>query len=463
MKKRILLFIILSVVLLPILFLSFQYFSRATSIKANLSIDTYKTMGNFPDRWRAFAQGGEEKDKRMLENVTPQLSNLYPKYIRIDHVYDFYDVVSKDNNGNLMFDWTKLDATVCDIYHTGAKPFFALGYMPPSISEDGSLISKPKNWDDWSLVVQKTIERYSGKTTRLCGQIMGFWTTDIYYEVWNEPDLESFGKWSLYQGHKDYKTLYFYSTLGAQNARNVNKFNIGGPATTALYKNWITVFLDYVNLNKLRLDFLSWHHYSKNPSDFTDDIIKLNEWLSPGEYRRFQRLPKIVTEWGYDSNPNPIADTNIGAAYTTTAIRNFIGAGYELAFLFEIIDGPTPRWGIFNNDSSPKIRYKALSALNGLSGKRLQVNGEGTFVNALATKSDNDLTIIITNYDPENKNIEMVPLTITNLKNGSYQLTTNYVGEQESTTNIKITNSQFNKEMVIRPNTIVSLRLTKIE
>lgn len=417
-------------------------------------------MGPFPDRWKAFAQGGEEKGTRMLENVAAPLSNLYPRYIRLDHIYDFYDVVSRNEKGGLIFNWTKLDATVCDIYHAGAKPFFSLGYMPPAISEDGSLISKPKNWDEWSLLVQKTIEHYSGKS-RLCGQIAGFWKTDIYYEVWNEPDLETFGKWSLYNGAKDYKTLYYYSVNGAQNASDVNRFHIGGPATTALYKNWITVFLDYVSSKNLRLDFISWHHYSKNPSDFTDDIIKFNQLLSPQEYRVYQRLPKIISEWGYDSEPNPIADTEIGAAYTTTAIRNFIGAGYEMAFLFEIKDGPSPRWGIFNNDGSPKPRYNVLKMLNNLDKKRLQVIGEGTFVTALASNSDDRTTVILTNYDQDNKNTEFVPVTIANLKNGGYLLTTSYADGAESSVNITINNSQFTRRFIMKPNSVIGITLQK--
>ncbi len=131
----------------------------------------------------------------MLANVIPQISELYPKYIRIDNLYDFYNVVSRNDKGELILNFEKLDQTVCDIYATGAKPFFSLGYIPETISEDGSLIGKPKNWQEWSFLVQKTVERYSGRKTVLsCGAMYDFWRTDIYYEVWNEPDLEVFGK-----------------------------------------------------------------------------------------------------------------------------------------------------------------------------------------------------------------------------------------------------------------------------
>lgn len=315
-----------------------KFFSSAASIKANITIDAKKIIGPLPYNWKALAQGGEERGITMLENVILPLAALSPRYIRIDHIYDFYNVVSRDNNNQLIFNWQKLDQTVCDIYRSGAKPFFSLGYMPEALSDDGSLIGAPRNWDEWALLVQKTIERYSGKSTRLCGQVIGEFFKDIYYEVWNEPDHETFGKWSLYGGKKDYKLLYFYSSVGASRALNVYNFFLSGPATTAAYKNWFQNFLRFISDNNLKIDFLSWHHYSKNPVDFSDDLVNINNWLVDDQFERFRTLPKIISEWGYDSMPNPISDTNIGAAHTIVSIRNLIEQKLEMAFAFEIKD-----------------------------------------------------------------------------------------------------------------------------
>jgi len=460
MKRKLIIGLVLLLALLPVFF-SFRYFSKATPVKANIVIDTTKTLGPFPDRWKALAQGGEEKG-RMLGNVVSQIAGLYPRYIRLDHIYDYYDVISRNNKGSLVFNWNKLDETVCDIYHAGAKPFFSLGYMPPVISSDGSLISEPKDWNEWSTVVQKTIEHYSGKDNRLCGQITGFWKTDVYYEVWNEPDLETFGKWSLYGGSKDYKLLYSYSVLGAQNAKRVYPFKLGGPATTALYQNWIQVFLDYVNANNLRLDFLSWHHYSKKTDDYTDDMINLNSYLTPEKYRKYQRLPRIISEWGYDSEPNPIADTDIGAAYTIASIHNFIDYGFEMAFLFEIKDGPSPRWGILSYNGIEKPRYSSLKLLNLLEGKKLLVNGEGIYIDALASTSPEKTTVVLVNYDENNKNTELVPVTLTNLNPGKYTITMYYLGGNPiSIPNIQVTNRKLRRDILMKPNTVIAFELTK--
>jgi len=470
MLRRLVIFMFILVIAIPLVFYFFQYSSRASSIKANIVVDINKTSGPFPDRWKALAQGGEESGVRMLENVVSKVSGLYPKYIRLDHIYDFYDVVSRDSSNNLSFDFSKLDKTVCDIYNTGAKPFFSLGYMPPTMSDDGSLIGKPKNWNEWTFLVQKTVEHYSSRDAVLpCGALENFWKTDIYYEVWNEPDLESFGKW-YYDGKKNYNELYFYSVKGAQQAQNVLPFKIGGPVTTALYKNWIQKFLDFVTANNLRIDFISWHHYSKKTNDYTQDIINLNKWLGEdSRYDRYENLPKIISEWGYDSEKNPIADTNVGAAHTVASLRNLLNARLELAFLFEIKDGPSLSWGILTYDGQEKPRYKALKLLNTLEGNQLIVNGEGSNVSAIASKTKKDkITLILTNYDESGRNYEAVPVVFKNLDGANYKLTKKYLdGRSEVSLNLKPEAGELKltgeKSIIMPANTIIELELVKIE
>lgn len=458
-------FIIILAVFFPIfLLLYYQYRSLAAPIKADIVVDIKKVVGKVPDRWRALAQGGEEKGVRMLENVTSQVAQIYPRFIRIDHIYDFYDVVSRDAADNLSFNFSKLDETVCDIYKTGAKPFFVLGYMPPALSLDGSLVSLPKDWNEWALLVQQTIEHYSGTGTRLCGQITDFWLNDIYYEVWNEPDLETFGKWTIKNSNKDYKSLYFYSSLGALKAKNVNRFYLGGPATSNLYQNWILSFLDFVKNSNVKFDFLSWHHYTANAQDFATQIGNIKYWLTSEEYEKFRDLPLIISEWGYDSEPNPIADTNIGAAHTLASIINFLSQKVEAAFLFEIKDGPTPRWGILSYDGLEKPRYKALQLLNLLEGSELFVEGEGSFVQAIASESSGKTTVIIVNYDQKDLNTEAVPLTIVNLLAGSYTMKTTYLDEKVnsksiSVKNVPVTGGKLHKTVIMPPNSIIAIEL----
>jgi xylan 1,4-beta-xylosidase len=411
--------IILIIILPIILFWTFQYFSKAAPTKANIVVDARAIVEPIIPNWKNLAQGGEEKGVRMLEGVISDIAGLYPRYIRLDHIYDYYDVVSRNHNNQLVFDWSRLDQTICDIYHAGARPFLVLGYMPPAISKDGSLISPPNDWSQWRLLVKKTIERYSGKNSRLCGGVTGEWFNHIYYEVWNEPDLETFGQWSLYKEERSYLKLYENTVKAAEEAENVHQFYIGGPVTTALYRNWILKFLDYIITKNLRLDFISWHHYTSEVDEYLDDINKLNSWLmTDKKYEKYRFRQKIISEWGYDSNPNPIADTSVGAAHTVAAIINLLKQKVNLAFSFEIKDGPQPSWGVLSYDGRRKPRYYALKMLNEIGDKQLSLIGEGTYVRGVASYQDNTIKLILVNYDKRNSNTELVPVRFYNLAPG---------------------------------------------
>lgn len=455
MGRKIWIFILLLIVFIPLVLLYFRYGSRAAPQKASIIIDTQKVMGPLLDNWKAYSQGGEGKNIKLFENVSVQLQGLQPRYIRIDHIYDFYNVVSRAKALNPHFYWTRLDKIVCDIYETGAKPFFALGYMPPPLSSDGTLINVPRNWNEWSDIVQKTIERYSAKSQSFCDNNID--TSDIYYEVWNEPDLETFGKWSIYGGAKSYKDLYYYAALGANRATEVNNFFLGGPVTTRAYKNWFITLITFAKQRNLKLDFVSWHHYAKDPSEFTDSISQVDSWLlqtGSGD------LKKVISEWGYDSNYNPAADTNAGAAYTITAVRKFIDQDLDLALNFELRDVSRPSWGILASDGTPKPRYHAFKLLNLLGGSRLELTGEGTYVSAIATKSEKKNTLVLSNYDNDDKNVELVPVVFNNLENGTYQMRINFLaGNFATENNIQVTSNSLKRSFLMRPNSVLGIEL----
>ncbi len=457
---RIILFAVILILSIPAFFLGIQYLGRAAQKKADIIVNTGKITGPLYYNWQAIAQGGEEQGVRMFQNVTAQLRELAPRYIRIDHIYDFYNVVNRDGNGRIVMNFADLDKTVCDIYLTGAKPFFALGYMPPVLSADGTLVGTPTNWDEWSFVVQKTIERYSGKNTALWCGMRGEKLAGIYYEVWNEPDL--FGRWDLYSNTKNYKTLYEYSAKGAKNAQNTQRFSLGGPGTTGAYKNWFQLFLTWAAQNNIRIDFISWHHYTQDPDDYIDDVKNIDSWIPRESYGKFSALPKMITEWGYDSEPNQIADTNVGAAYTIASVRNLIDQKVKYAFTFDAKDGPAPRWGILTHTGEKKPRFEALKFMNLLDGNRLKVDGEGTFVRAIASTSPAKTVTILVNYDQEGKNTELVPVRFTNLVPGTYRLDITYLGGVKSLEdNIVPRGGFYKRSVLLTPNQVAALVLTK--
>lgn len=448
---------LLLLLLLPIVYFAAntvqQLLTQASGTKANIEVDTTHTLEPIKTSWMSFSQGGEEP-KDMIAPVVSDIKPLNPRYIRIDHLYDHHPVVSRSSGGSLSFNFARIDAIVDSILATGAKPFFALSYMPQAIAS-GDITSIPRDWNEWALVVQKTIERYSGQS--------GYNLTDVYYEVWNEPDL--FGGWK-YAGPKNYLTLYTYAAQGAQNAQNTNSFKLGGPATTQLYKNWIVAIADHVTKNKLRFDFFSWHRYTTDPTHYGRDVAEVTSWLFP--YPTLVTLPRVISEWGFDSDINPGYDGNLGAAHSVATVRQALN-GYDQLFAFEVVDGPDPagkkfwgRWGLITHPTmgkQKKPRYAAFSMLSELKGTRLYLKGEGTWVTGVATREDQTFQLLLSNYDLQGRNSETVPVRIAPLRNGSYMLTTTRLSQKPITTTIEVSEEQLQTEIIMTPNEVVLLNL----
>lgn len=436
-----------------------EFFSKASGDPANLLINTQNVLGPLNRSWRNIAQGGEGHDWRLLP-ITEQVRALNPEYIRLDHIYDFYDIV-QGSPGNLSFDFQKLDLMLNDILAIGAKPYISLSYMPPAISK-GDIVEIPHNWHDWQLTVQRTIEHISG--TRAIDE--------VYYEVWNEPDL--FGNWR-YWGPKNYLTMYSHAAMGAQNAQQqpqVKRFYLGGPATTALYKNWFDAMAKHTINNNLKYDFFSWHRYTRQLSVFESDLIEVRNWLA----RYPQLIPTLelhITEWGPDSENHAAYDNAYGAAHVVAGAIT-LNQAVDRAFVFEIQDGKDPhgqeywgRWGLLTHQdfgSTAKPRYHALRFLDRIGSQRLQVTGQGSWVKAVAAKGELGQTqLVIANADVYGKNSELVPVTFNNIEPGSYQFQLEFLDGRRQNMNLATSSAVLRAEVPMTPNTVVFGELLKVE
>jgi beta-xylosidase len=431
-----------------------EFFSRASGEEANISVDTQAVLGPMPRPWRNLAQGGESFNWRMTP-ILGQVRALKPEYIRIDHIYDFYDIVH-GTPGNLTFDFSKLDGLLDDIKAAGAKPYVSLSYMPPAISS-GDILAKPVRWEDWQLVVQKTIEHISGERR----------TPDVYYEVWNEPDL--FGNWK-YSGDKNYLTLYSYAARGANNARGVLPFKFGGPGITALYKNWFDALAKFAIANNLRFDFFSWHRYNLDIDQYRKDMAEAQTWLA--NYPQIAETTQLhITEWGHDSNNHPGYDGNFGAAHTAAGAIEMVGV-VDRAFVFEIQDGKDPkgqarwgRWGLFTHQdfgSSAKPRYSALRLLDKIGDQRLQLLGKGSWVKGLAGLSEQgNPQVVLANYDARGAHSENVPVTFTNITPGNYTVTKEFLGGRRQVENIATTEAALKTMVPMSANSVGFIELSK--
>lgn len=426
--------------------------SRAVGTPANIVVETGEIFEEIDTGfYHAFSQGGEES-KDMLSPVIPEVRALAPRMIRIDHIFDHYDVVGRSGEG-LTFDFSRLDRAVDSILATGAKPMLVLSFMPPAIAKDGNLINPPNDWNEWSLVVQRTIEHYSGRG--------GKNLSGVHYEVWNEPDLAQFGGWK-YGGEKSYITLYRYAAAGASQAKNVNPFAIGGPVTTGLYKNWVIALVESGN----RLDFISWHTYDANPAKFAADQRNLASWLLP--YPAYTLLPKMITEFGFTGSKDGRYGTSYAAAHAAAVVRQLIPGGPAYAFSFQPKDGPNQTdgngWGLLTheeNGKKPKPRYYVYNFLDGMAGNRLNLRGEGTWVTGFATVKEGVIKVLLVNFDRNGTHAETVPVTLAGLAPGTYRYSETFLSGKTLTRTETATTDPFTVNVLLNAQSVVRLEFAR--
>ncbi len=431
-----------------------RFFSKASGQPADIKIDAKGPTKPITRPWQNLAQGGESPSFS-LSPLSINLAQLSPSHIRLDHLYDFYITVTRDSQGKLQYDFSKLDTIIKDMRSINALPFLSLSYMPSILSAD--ITGSPNNWDEYQQIIKATIEHVSRKS--------GLNLKNVYYEVWNEPDL--FGQWKTY-GQKNYLTLYTAAARGAESAINTQPFHFGGPATTALYDNWISELMKLTITQHLRLDFISWHHYTDDPADYRQDIERLRKMFEP--YRpQADQIEPIISEWGPNSENDPQYDSWAGAAHTVVSLTYMMPA-VSKAFIFEIEDGKSPeakefwgRWGIYTHTdfgNQPKPRAQVLKLLNQLGPDKLMVSGNGTWVRALSAKKNGTIQVLLANYDSRGTHNEQVPLAITQLNPGQYKLTKNYQSRSTTSEIITLTDSVFSTIIPLAPNTVALIELT---
>jgi len=443
-SKSSLIKITLSLIFLPLIVIAIKTVldlrKSAAGTPAEIIVNAKNIQGKIPSSlWQNISQGGEESAD-MIKPVISLLQTLHPQLIRIDHVFDYYQV----DHGNGNYDFSRLDGTVDSILATGARPMLSLSYTPDS--------KPPADWNQWYQLVKATAAHYS-----VVKNISG-----IYYEVWNEPDL--FGGWK-YDRDPNYSTLYLQTSRAVVDGAANTIYKVGGPATTAYYPNWIKALFKTAANNHLRLDFISWHKYTKNLADFQKDFENMNQILT--DYPQYFNLERLITEIGPNSEPDPWYDNSLAGVHLLSLSTQLAGKIHRL-FTFEAVDGPTPRssistgWGIITHDLKPKPRYFAIQFLNQLQGQRLNSSGDGSWVTSMSALNGKTIQILLVNYDPDNVHAEAFPLTVNNLAVGKYEIKTiRYLGENSKIiTNLTV---KYQDTIYLEPNSAIIIEITPIQ
>ncbi|MBP7835845.1 MAG: hypothetical protein KA022_00010 [Candidatus Omnitrophica bacterium] len=257
---------------------------------------------------------------------------------------------------------------------------------------------------------------------------------NIWYEVWNAPDLENF----FLGRQQEYFNLY---RLVSESARELEaqykvRIPVGAPSASSWFRHLEsnTIFTPEASLiyklikfcyqNHLNLNFISWHGFSTDPRAEKENTIYnknavglIRDWLS---YFNFDRnTPLIVDEWNYDRDANLLPERKeksyITASYIPARIKNMYEAGLDNQVYFCLEDFQdnkervTRNVGVFYFDARhsqykgrPKAVYNAFRMLKELGPDMFSFKLKDEFAGILATRSKDKLILLVYNYlDPE--------------------------------------------------------------
>jgi len=336
--------------------------------------------------------------------------------------YDLWEInqLSKDLRNELLANYENIIKRISD---SGGVVILDIFGTPAGMGRILDKKSPPINLKAYKELVKKTMRDLS------CNKKYNIW-----YEVWNAPDLEDF-----YLGRKqDYFNLY-RAVAQAKNeleAETKVRILIGGPSASWWFqgldgntivtpeKSLIYEFIKYCYHYHLPLDFISWHGYSSDPAAENEKtaynkttIALIRNWLT---YFKFDKnTPLIVDEWNYDRNANVLMERQeksfICASYIPARLRNMYEAGLDNQVYFCLEDfknnkeGVVRNVGIFSFDQKraaykggAKSIYNVFRMLASLGNRLFQQKIDDEFVGAIATKTDDGIVILIYNYvDPE--------------------------------------------------------------
>jgi xylan 1,4-beta-xylosidase len=316
-------------------------------------------------------------------------------------------LVCEDNK--LLYSFFNADSIMDFLLSIGMRPFVELSFMPTALASGkdtvfsyAANVTPPSDYGKWAALIKTLaahwVDRYGADEVRR-------W----FFEVWTEPNLNSFWK----GGRAEYFRLYKKTAAAIKSVDRL--LQVGGPATAD--NDWISDFLGFCRRGKVPVDFVSTHHYptdafGKPGADTPEQLAHTRPEVMGKEVARVREqahgLPLYYTEWNCSSNPrDPLHDQPFAAALATRIIMSSEGMAQGYSFwtfsdIFEENYFPSVPFhggfGLLNLHGIAKPVYRAFQLLHRLGAEQLSVDGRHATVNAWVVRKEKAATLLLTNF-----------------------------------------------------------------
>lgn len=314
---------------------------------------------------------------------------------------DPYDPASYD------FACTDEYIQICNM--TGAETFYRLGQkIEHYVKKYGSL--PPTDFKKWAIICEHIIKHYNE------GWADGFNFNIQYWEIWNEPDLDTDdcpNKRTWGGTEKQFFDLY---EITANHLKDCfPKLKIGGPALAGRL-DWCDRFLTEMNKRNVPIDFFSWHIYCAKPEDMMWKANEVKKLLTKNGYENSE---SILNEWNYVKGWKDEFIYSIetiigmkGAAFTMACMTDAQKSSIDMLMYYDA--RPCVFNGLFDFYTQRPLKgyypFLWFSEFNNLDEVRTDNNIDNVYTMCGVDKN-NKIKAVVTHYNDDDnfaqKNIEL--------------------------------------------------------
>lgn len=352
------------------------------------------------------------------------------EFVDVHCVFPNFDA---DVNDPASYDFRLTDCYIKAIIDAGTKVFYRLGE-----SIEHAPISKyilpPKDFKKWAQICEHIILHYNE------GWANGHHWNIEYWEIWNEPDGDTYRDKDLSEHHTVWagtkaEFYDFYEVAAKYLKEKFPHLKIGGPAMSS-HIPWALEFIPEMAKRNVPFDFYSWHTYSSKIELFLERTEALKTCLMENGYIETEL---ILGEWNYVEswNQQPRSFRKLigptGAAFCGALMVALQSTPNTLATYFEA--DVTKEWcGILQvrdmkiskaapgrlEPRKPFYAFKAFGKLLAL-GTEVETNCEETGLYVCAAKGDEEQAVMLVSYHSGmlDENMEM---TLTGLPKGGCKI-----------------------------------------
>ena len=216
--------------------------------------------------------------------------------------------MSADAENPKSYNFAVTDRLLASIKSGGAEPLFRLGRSASGGADP------PADPDKWAQIVKHVVLHYNAAWGR------GFRYGIRYWEIWNAPDSKQ--SWS--GSPAEYYRLYAKTAQAIQAADPAAL--VGGPALSKplIAGDYREKFMDFVRLNRLPLDFFSWHFYAVDSNDPYVFVTIARQLRIILDARGFGSTKNVLDEWNGDP-AEPDSSYAARAAFAASSLIYMLG------------------------------------------------------------------------------------------------------------------------------------------